>query len=202
MSSTLLTLVTDSTETMAPATRKRKANTAADANSTAATKKQKKAIEPTASSSRPSRSSLAEAAAPRSTRSSVSGKSAPDKSTQKAAQAPVSGTAKKPATKTATKAKATDGGKRGKSAKTATKEEEVAVPRGTSAVLVDVPFKQKLGVDAGAEEEGEVNDEGQAYWLMKAEPESRIEKGKDIKFSIDDLKAANEPEGWDGMSWC
>ena len=26
-----------------------------------------------------------------------------------------------------------------------------------------------------------------------------MEKGKDVKFSIDDLKAANEPEGWDGV---
>lgn len=30
------------------------------------------------------------------------------------------------------------------------------------------------------------------------EPESRMEKGKDVKFSIDDLKKASEPEGWDG----
>ncbi|RMZ78120.1 hypothetical protein DV738_g3979, partial [Chaetothyriales sp. CBS 135597] len=37
------------------------------------------------------------------------------------------------------------------------------------------------------------------YWLMKAEPESRIEKGVDVKFSIDDLKAKTEPEGWDGV---
>jgi predicted RNA-binding protein with PUA-like domain len=35
---------------------------------------------------------------------------------------------------------------------------------------------------------------------MKAEPESRIEKGKDVKFSIDDLRAAKEPEPWDGAS--
>jgi hypothetical protein len=33
---------------------------------------------------------------------------------------------------------------------------------------------------------------------MKAEPESRIEKGHDIKFSIDDLAAKTEPEPWDG----
>lgn len=33
---------------------------------------------------------------------------------------------------------------------------------------------------------------------MKAEPESRIEKGKDIKFSIDDLAAKDKPEPWDG----
>jgi len=35
---------------------------------------------------------------------------------------------------------------------------------------------------------------------MKAEPESRLEKGHDIKFSIDDLAAKTEPEPWDGMS--
>ncbi|KAF9769927.1 hypothetical protein IL306_012584 [Fusarium sp. DS 682] len=41
--------------------------------------------------------------------------------------------------------------------------------------------------------------DGQWYWLMKAEPESRIENGVDVKFSIDDLKAKTEPEGWDGI---
>merc|ERR1712093_81082 len=40
---------------------------------------------------------------------------------------------------------------------------------------------------------------GRQYWLLKAEPESRIEKGKDIKFSIDDLAAKTEPEPWDGI---
>jgi len=39
---------------------------------------------------------------------------------------------------------------------------------------------------------------GRQYWLMKAEPESRFEKGKDIKFSIDDLASKEEPEPWDG----
>lgn len=33
---------------------------------------------------------------------------------------------------------------------------------------------------------------------MKAEPESRFENGVDVKFSIDDLAAATEPEPWDG----
>lgn len=33
---------------------------------------------------------------------------------------------------------------------------------------------------------------------MKAEPESRLEKGHDIKFSIDDLAAKKDPEPWDG----
>lgn len=38
------------------------------------------------------------------------------------------------------------------------------------------------------------------YWLMKAEPESRLEKGHDVKFSIDDLASKTEPEPWDGVS--
>ena len=33
---------------------------------------------------------------------------------------------------------------------------------------------------------------------MKAEPNSRIEKGVDVKFSIDDLEKARSPEPWDG----
>ncbi|OJJ44567.1 hypothetical protein ASPZODRAFT_134653 [Penicilliopsis zonata CBS 506.65] len=40
---------------------------------------------------------------------------------------------------------------------------------------------------------------GRSYWLMKAEPESRFEKGVDVKFSIDDLRNATEPEAWDGV---
>jgi hypothetical protein len=40
--------------------------------------------------------------------------------------------------------------------------------------------------------------DGRSYWLMKAEPESRLVKGVDVKFSIDDLQAAEMPEPWDG----
>jgi hypothetical protein len=35
---------------------------------------------------------------------------------------------------------------------------------------------------------------------MKAEPESRIEGEYDVKFSIDDLMAAETPVPWDGES--
>ncbi|GMF74313.1 unnamed protein product [Aspergillus oryzae] len=41
--------------------------------------------------------------------------------------------------------------------------------------------------DAKAEDEADEDDSGRSYWLMKAEPESRLEKGVDVKFSIDDL---------------
>jgi hypothetical protein len=43
-----------------------------------------------------------------------------------------------------------------------------------------------------------VRHEGEWYWLMKAEPESRFENGIDVKFSIDDLRRRPEPEPWDG----
>ena len=45
----------------------------------------------------------------------------------------------------------------------------------------------------------QITTEDPSYWLMKAEPESRLEKGIDVKFSIDDLEAAKEPEAWNGQ---
>ncbi|KAK4444558.1 hypothetical protein QBC34DRAFT_414855 [Podospora aff. communis PSN243] len=50
-----------------------------------------------------------------------------------------------------------------------------------------------------AVEEKTDGDEEKTYWLLKAEPESRIERGVDVKFSIDDLAAKTEPEPWDGI---
>ncbi|KUJ14681.1 DUF55-domain-containing protein [Mollisia scopiformis] len=40
---------------------------------------------------------------------------------------------------------------------------------------------------------------GRQYWLMKAEPETRLENGHDVRFSIDDLASKTEPEPWDGI---
>ncbi|KAI1431348.1 PUA-like domain-containing protein [Xylaria sp. CBS 124048] len=37
------------------------------------------------------------------------------------------------------------------------------------------------------------------YWLMKAEPQTRLENGIDVKFSIDDLASRTDPEPWDGI---
>jgi predicted RNA-binding protein with PUA-like domain len=42
-------------------------------------------------------------------------------------------------------------------------------------------------------------EDGPQYWLFKAEPESRIVLGKDVKFSIDDLMNADSPEPWSGV---
>ncbi|CAL1570649.1 unnamed protein product [Knipowitschia caucasica] len=39
-----------------------------------------------------------------------------------------------------------------------------------------------------------------SHWLMKSEPESRIENGIDVKFGIEDLKALPDQTGcWDGV---
>ncbi|KAK7935834.1 hypothetical protein PG985_001329 [Apiospora marii] len=38
-----------------------------------------------------------------------------------------------------------------------------------------------------------------SYWLLKAEPETRLENGVDVRFSIDDLASRTEPEPWDGI---
>ena len=45
---------------------------------------------------------------------------------------------------------------------------------------------------------GSRSDEEHQYWLLKAEPETRLENGVDVKFSIDDLAAKTKPEPWDG----
>lgn len=42
------------------------------------------------------------------------------------------------------------------------------------------------------------NETTKQYWLMKAEPESRIVRGKDVKFSIDDLRK-DGISNWDGV---
>lgn len=63
---------------------------------------------------------------------------------------------------------------------------------------VAIPVRDKKTEVAKDEASEDDESDGPSYWLMKAEPDSRFEKGKDVKFSIDDLKDATEPEAWDG----
>ncbi|KAJ3173380.1 Thymocyte nuclear protein 1 [Geranomyces variabilis] len=42
------------------------------------------------------------------------------------------------------------------------------------------------------------DDSGPHYWLIKAEPETRLERGVDVRFSIDDLEAKGT-SSWDGV---
>lgn len=58
--------------------------------------------------------------------------------------------------------------------------------------------------DANITEATTIIQADRSYWLMKAEPESRIEKNAngddvDVKFSIDDLRSRTEPEPWEGI---
>ncbi|XP_054435397.1 thymocyte nuclear protein 1 [Pteronotus mesoamericanus] len=68
-----------------------------------------------------------------------------------------------------------------KDASEASAKVENSSPQGTSAL-------QKCGKNLSN------------YWLMKSEPESRLEKGVDVKFSIEDLKAEPKQTAcWEGV---
>ncbi|CVK94507.1 uncharacterized protein FMAN_03582 [Fusarium mangiferae] len=87
------------------------------------------------------------------------------------------------------------------------KTEEPEAPKATKAAKKQEPPQsgsRGVSEDPDIDSIPTINPEapkhdGQWYWLMKAEPETRIENGVDVKFSIDDLKAKTEPEGWDGI---
>ena len=71
--------------------------------------------------------------------------------------------------------------------------------RSGSNVSVEVPKTRVSSAEREQRADDEdAENEGRSYWLMKAEPESRIEKGVDVKFSIDDLARKGAPEPWDG----
>jgi len=58
----------------------------------------------------------------------------------------------------------------------------------------------KVSNNQGLADSGIDNSVEKKYWLMKAEPESRIENGVDVKFGIDDLmKEPNQTACWDGV---
>jgi hypothetical protein len=80
---------------------------------------------------------------------------------------------------------------KGKPKTTKAEEKAVASKAGTDKKL-DGLTANEFGRDVVDE------DKGKQYWLMKAEPDSRVENGVDVKFSIDDLMNAKVPEGWDG----
>ena len=49
---------------------------------------------------------------------------------------------------------------------------------------------------------GETKEDKVAYshWLMKSEPETRLENGVDVKFGLEDLKKSpNQTACWDGV---
>lgn len=61
-------------------------------------------------------------------------------------------------------------------------------------------FISRYTVPNGSKKMKEI--EGKRYWLIKSEPETRMEKGIDMKFGIEDLK--KEPDQtacWDGVRY-
>lgn len=177
---------------MAP--RKRKADAVDDSATPHAQKTTRtiQTVEKTASSSRPKRTSLIAANAPKSTWSSTSGTGSgtPAKTTKK-----MTTTSVKARTQTTPKAKFTQGQKRARKASSTSVASTQANSEQQATFSIDVPIKT---VNGNIEDHEDERTDGPSYWLMKAEPDSRIEKGKDVKFSIDDLKTATAPEPWDG----
>ncbi|XP_072313077.1 thymocyte nuclear protein 1 [Eucyclogobius newberryi] len=81
-------------------------------------------------------------------------------------------------------------------------ESDLAVDGGAASVKdVDETAGSRRKAAAAVVKSGK-QDTGPEYshWLMKSEPESRIENGTDVKFGIEDLKALPDQSGcWDGV---
>ncbi|APA14326.1 hypothetical protein sscle_12g090960 [Sclerotinia sclerotiorum 1980 UF-70] len=76
---------------------------------------------------------------------------------------------------------------------------EVTAPKSNTNSIKSTQSSLLNGTEPTSTAVSSAESSTRQYWLMKAEPESRIEKGHDIKFSIDDLAAKTEPEPWDGI---
>lgn len=183
--------------------------TAADLNSTtAATQPAKKGrptsgkqVVETAAASRPKRASAGTNVTPKTDATKKSASKA--ESTGVAAKSAKNVKSTKAATpKSAEPAKSVKSAKSAPTSKTAGKGSKALGTetngRRSSNVSVEIESKKKEEIEDEQDQDEDEEEGDHSYWLMKAEPESRIEKGKDVKFSIDDLKAATKPEGWDG----
>ncbi|UKZ58829.1 uncharacterized protein TrAtP1_000153 [Trichoderma atroviride] len=96
--------------------------------------------------------------------------------------------------------------KKGRQAKAKKEDEEEAKPppKGGKPAKDDTKSLRAVSEDPDVDSIPTTNPDaprhdGEWYWLMKAEPESRFENGIDVRFSIDDLRAREKPEGWDGI---
>ncbi|XP_048369193.1 thymocyte nuclear protein 1 isoform X2 [Sphaerodactylus townsendi] len=98
------------------------------------------------------------------------------------------------------------GKKRGRGALKDTKEPAFKVAKSeiSGEGGESVPVKTSGERNPGKTSAGEASTKGTkktyTHWLMKSEPESRMEKGVDVKFGIEDLKAQlNQTACWDGV---
>ncbi|XP_025030905.1 thymocyte nuclear protein 1 [Python bivittatus] len=95
------------------------------------------------------------------------------------------------------------GKKRGRPAVAAAKQPKLAkteVQKEEGAKVTSSGWRktgESLKGPAGVEEKSK---KVYTHWLMKSEPESRFEKGVDVKFGIEDLKAEpHQTASWDGV---
>lgn len=87
-----------------------------------------------------------------------------------------------------------------KPARAAAKAKSGTVAKSARETSSDVPARGTSDVDSIPTTNPEApRHDGEWYWLMKAEPETRLENGIDVSFSIDHLRARTKPEGWDGV---
>lgn len=107
--------------------------------------------------------------------------------------------------KTAAKPVAKRGRPPGSTNKSTTKKASTTKSATTAAKRGPKPEIPEKGTETEAEDfiegltqDSEQDADGLQYWLMKAEPNTRIEKGVDVAYPIDKLAEATEPEPWDG----
>ncbi|KAF5094651.1 hypothetical protein D0Z00_003459 [Geotrichum galactomycetum] len=75
-----------------------------------------------------------------------------------------------------------------------------AAARVKAPVMKENISKPVASADAATAADAKAVTGERSYWLLKAEPESRIVNGHDVKFSIHDLQALpNQTEHWDGV---
>ncbi|KAK5943397.1 hypothetical protein PMZ80_004404 [Knufia obscura] len=82
---------------------------------------------------------------------------------------------------------------------TATKATKPAKKGGKSKILKEDPETEVEDFVEGLTQDDEQEDGDLQYWLMKAEPNTRIDKNVDLAYPIDKLAKATEPEPWDGV---
>ncbi|XP_061449007.1 thymocyte nuclear protein 1 [Rhineura floridana] len=79
-----------------------------------------------------------------------------------------------------------------------TEREEPRLPKAEMKSLAPRNVGESSKVEVCADQDG--SQKVYTHWLLKSEPESRFEKGVDVKFSIEDLKGEpNQTTGWDGI---
>eukprot|EP00062_Callorhinchus_milii_P011280 gi/632957062/ref/XP_007894274.1/ PREDICTED: thymocyte nuclear protein 1 isoform X3 [Callorhinchus milii] len=89
-------------------------------------------------------------------------------------------------------------GKPKKGERAAKRAKKVQIDTAEEQIAEGLDSNEKTTKSSGKGASG--TKEAFSFWLMKSEPESRIENGVDMKFGVEDLKAEpNQTACWDGV---